>query len=161
MKNPSRIMLSRITVVFMASILLCAAMPAINIKAFSAQAASTTVTLQASDLIELGTEDAVCYEHGYHLPCQHCACFMAMAEAQGGVQYVRAASDGYYMLGFLQEGYFVGSYLAKDADGQSGTGEGMAVEQIVGNAQLAAHAAHFVLEQETQRLYQPQLHGVG
>ncbi len=70
-----------------------------------ASAASSTVTLQATELIQYGTEEAVCYEHGYNLPCQHCACFMAMAEATGGVQYVRADSDGYYLLGFLQEGY--------------------------------------------------------
>ena len=93
-------MLSRISLILIAAILLLAAMPAVNV-----QAASTTVILQASDLIELGTEDSICFEHGEKLPCSHCACFMAMAEATGGVQFVRADAGGYYLLGFLQEGY--------------------------------------------------------
>ena len=92
--------ISRKVSLAMALVLMMAVLPA-----GSAAGASSTVTLQAADLIEMGTEESVCYYHGSNLPCPHCACFMAMAEAQGGVQLVRADSDGYYMLGYLQEGY--------------------------------------------------------
>ena len=43
-------------------------------------------------------------------------------------------------------------HLADDADPQARTREGLAVHQVVGQAQLAAHRAHLVLEEGTQGL---------
>ena len=50
---------------------------------------------------------------------------------------------------------------AEEADGQAGAGEGLALDDLVRQAERAADRAHFVLEEEAQRLDQLELHVVG
>ena len=49
-------------------------------------------------------------------------------------------------------------YFADDADGQAGAGERLAADNFVGQAQLPAYGAHFVLEQVAQGLDQGEVH---
>ena len=51
--------------------------------------------------------------------------------------------------------------LANDADAQAGAREGLAIHQVVGQAQLAADRAHLVLEQGAQGLDQLEGHVLG
>src|SRR5690606_1175108 len=52
-------------------------------------------------------------------------------------------------------------HLAEDAHAQARTWEGVAVDHVVGQAQLEADLAHLVLEQLTQRLDQLEVHLLG
>jgi hypothetical protein len=56
------------------------------------------------------------------------------------------------VIGFLQEGDALVCDFAKDAYGQTGTGEGLTAEDVFGHAHVAADAADFVLEEITQGL---------
>ena len=52
-------------------------------------------------------------------------------------------------------------HLAGDADREAGAGEGMAADEHLGQAELAAELAHLVLEQLAQRLDQLHVHPLG
>ncbi|PLC12344.1 hypothetical protein AUQ48_08950 [Kocuria flava] len=51
--------------------------------------------------------------------------------------------------------------LADDADAQAGAGEGLAADDLLGQAELAAHGADLVLEQGPQRLHELELQVLG
>ncbi len=57
-----------------------------------------------------------------------------------------------------QDGELFGRYLARHADGETGSGKGMPADQSVGKPELAAERTHLILEQFAQRLEQLQLH---
>ena len=50
-------------------------------------------------------------------------------------------------VGFLQDGNALRRDLPEDANGQAGTGEGLAVNDLVGHAEVAADTADFILEE--------------
>ena len=54
-----------------------------------------------------------------------------------------------------------GGDRAGHADGEAGAGEGVAADEGLGQAQLAAELAHLVLEQLAQGLDQGQVHALG
>ena len=59
----------------------------------------------------------------------------------------------------LTQGVGIGGVdLAQDAHPQAGTGEGVAIDHVRGQAQFDADLAHLVLEQLPQGFHQPQLH---
>ena len=60
-----------------------------------------------------------------------------------------------------QDGELLGRDLTGAADRKTGAGKGMAPDEAVGQAQLAAERAHLVLEQRAQRLDQRQPHRFG
>ena len=69
------------------------------------------------------------------------------------------APDG---VGILHDGDLFGGHFADDADAQTGAGERLAADQILGQTQLTASLTDFVLEQVAQRLHQLlEVHGVG
>ena len=51
--------------------------------------------------------------------------------------------------------------LADDADGEAGTREGLPPDDVLGQPQLLAHGADFVLEEPAQRLDQLEVHLLG
>ena len=65
------------------------------------------------------------------------------------------------MVGFLKNGYLLGSDVAEDAHRQTGAGEGMAVDEAFGHSELASNCAHFVFEQQAERFAQFQVHALG
>ncbi len=62
------------------------------------------------------------------------------------------------MVGLAQQVGVLLLHLAEDAHAQARAGERVAVDHVVGQAQLQADLAHFVLEQFAQRLDQFELH---
>jgi hypothetical protein len=58
-------------------------------------------------------------------------------------------------------GHLVGGDLADDAHAQPGAGERLAPHDLVGQAQLGAHLADLVLEEQAQGLDQVELHVLG
>ena len=64
-------------------------------------------------------------------------------------------------VGLAQDGELLLGDLAGNADGKAGAREGMAVDEGVRQAELAAERAHLVLEQLAQRLDQLELHALG
>ena len=65
------------------------------------------------------------------------------------------------MVGFLKNGHLLGCDVAEDAHSQTGTGEGMAVDEAFGHSELASHGAHLVFEQQAERFAQFQVHALG
>ena len=65
------------------------------------------------------------------------------------------------VVGFLEDADFLGGDVAEDAHAQAGAGEGMAADEAVGDAEGAANAPHFVLEQQAQRLHELEVHLFG
>ena len=65
------------------------------------------------------------------------------------------------VVGILQDAHLLGCDGAEDAHGQSRSGEGMASDEVFGDAELSAHAAHLVLEEPLQRLAQLEVHLLG
>ena len=64
-------------------------------------------------------------------------------------------------VGVLHDRDLLGGHFADDADAQTGAGEGLAADQILGQTQLTASLTDFVLEQVAQRLDQLlEVHGV-
>lgn len=55
-------------------------------------------------------------------------------------------------VGLLEDFHFLGGDLADDAHAQTGTGEGLPPDQLVGNAQLLAYPADLILEEAAQGL---------
>ena len=91
------------------------------------------------------------------------------ADAHDGKQHGKALPDlviepggldlrDYDLVGLLQQCNALRGHFAQDAHGQTGAGEGLAAENIVGHAQVAADAADFVFEQVAQWLNQLELH---
>ena len=68
------------------------------------------------------------------------------------------ADDG---VGPLEQGDLLGRDLADDADAEAGAGEGLAPDDLVGEAELGAEGAHLVLEQAAEGLDQLELHVLG
>ena len=68
------------------------------------------------------------------------------------------AEDG---IGLLKQGHLGGGDFADDADGQAWTGEGLAPDQCLGEAQLRSERANFVLEQVAQGFDELELQVVG
>src|SRR6185436_727522 len=54
-----------------------------------------------------------------------------------------------------------GGDFAEDADGEAGAGEGLAIDDFFGEAELEAELAHFVFEKAYERLDQFELHVLG
>ncbi len=65
------------------------------------------------------------------------------------------------MIGILEHGHFFAGNLAENAHCQTGTGEGVALDEVFGHAELAAHCADFVLEQQAERFAQFEVHALG
>ena len=64
-------------------------------------------------------------------------------------------------VGVLHDSDLLGGHFADDADAQTGAGEGLAADQILGQTPLTASLTDFVLEQVAQRLDQLlEVHGV-
>lgn len=61
-------------------------------------------------------------------------------------------------VGLLKDLYLLAGDVAEDAHGEAGAGEGMAADECVGHAELAAYAAHLVLEEPAEGLAEPELH---
>ena len=61
-------------------------------------------------------------------------------------------------VGVAQQLEVVRRDLAEDADGQARTGEGLALDDLVRQAEFAADRADLVLEQVLERLDQLELH---
>ena len=58
----------------------------------------------------------------------------------------------------MQHGEFVVGNFADDANGKARAGEGLAIDNLFGQAKFEAHAAHFVFEQVAQRLNKLEFH---
>lgn len=56
------------------------------------------------------------------------------------------------MVGVLQYGHFPAGDVADDADGESGPGEGLAEDDILGQTECQSELPHFVLEETAQGL---------
>ena len=65
------------------------------------------------------------------------------------------------VVGLLEYAHLLGRDVAQDADGKSRSGEGMPGDEMLGHAQLTAHAAHLVLEEPLQGLAELQVHLLG
>src|ERR1035438_6142755 len=61
------------------------------------------------------------------------------------------------VVGLLQQGHALRGDFAEDADGESGPGERLALENLLGHAQVAANATDFILEEIAQRLDELQI----
>ena len=64
-------------------------------------------------------------------------------------------------VGLLQDGDAVAGDGARAADGEAGAGEGVAADEALGQAELAAELAHLVLEELAQGLDQVEVHPLG
>ena len=60
-----------------------------------------------------------------------------------------------------KKGDAVGGDFAEDADGESGAGEWLALEDVFGHAEVAADFADFVFEEVFERLDELELHALG
>ena len=65
------------------------------------------------------------------------------------------------MIGAAQEVEARGGDFAEDADGEPGAGERLPPDELLFEAELLADLAHFVLEQQAQRLDQLEAHPIG
>ena len=66
-----------------------------------------------------------------------------------------------YVVGFLEDAHFLGGDVAKDAHCESGTGERVAIYEMLRHAEFAAHVAHFVFKEQTERLAEFEVHFLG
>ncbi len=93
---------------------------------------------------------------GRHAGSQHLAGFLAR---EAYLILTQAADVD--VVSILQDAYFLGGDVTEDADGESGTWEGMTGDEVLGHTQLAAHTAHLVLEEPLQGLAELQVHLLG
>ena len=61
-------------------------------------------------------------------------------------------------VGFSEDIKLFVRYLADDANCESGAGEGLAIDDLIGQAEFQTNAAHLVLEQIAERFDEAELH---
>ena len=62
------------------------------------------------------------------------------------------------VVGILKNFHFLASDVAEDAHCQARSGERMAADEMLGHAEFSSHAAHFILEEQSQRLAELKIH---
>ena len=83
---------------------------------------------------------------GRNAGSQHAACFFALQ-----FHRIVAQTLDEDVVGILQNAHLFGGDVAEDSHSQAGTREWVTLDEVFGHTQLAAYAAHFVLEEQAQR----------
>lgn len=65
------------------------------------------------------------------------------------------------IVSLLEHSYLLGGDVAEDAHCQTRAREGMTLDKMVRHAELATHSAHLVLEEQTERFAQLEIHLLG
>ena len=65
------------------------------------------------------------------------------------------------VVGFLKDAHALAGDLSEDAHGQTWAGEGVARDEMLGHAHLAAYAAHLVLKQPLEGFAELKVHLLG
>ena len=90
---------------------------------------------------------------GWHSCCEDCT---SLLTAELGLILTESADID--VVGILKDTYLLRSDVAKDADSETRTGEGMASDEMFGHAELTSHTTHLVLKEPLQRFAELQMH---